>query len=559
MGEGRPKPWEALYPPGLDWGAPIATTPLPDFLAEAVATHRGRFAFEFNDRRLTFEAFGDAVAQAARGLATLGVKPGTRVALYLPNLPYHPLAFFAVLAAGGIVVHLSPLDAIRTLAYKIGDSGAEILITTNLPPLLTNAARLKEEGKVSYLVVGRADAWGPLGVDLASLPEGAIDFADLARLGQGVALPPSPDVEDVAVLQYTGGTTGLPKAAMLTHANLTAACEIYRLWQTHQSGPAREGDKIIGVLPYFHIYALTNVLLRGLQSGTEQLLRLRFDVATTLRDIAEKRATHFPGVPTMWIALANHPDIARIDISSLRAVGSGGAPLPQEVAAKLESLTGLKLGGGWGMTETSPAGTAILPGQTYEAGLIGVPLPGIDMDVVALDDPRRVLPPREVGEIRVRGPNVTRGYWNKPEETEKSFVDGWLLTGDVGYMDEKGQFYLVDRKKDMIISGGFNVYPTMIENAIYEHPDVAEVIVVGIPDAYRGQSAKAYIRLREGAKPFTLEELNAFLADKLGRHELPRALEFRDTLPRTPVGKLSRRDLIEDEKRRGAWPETKGG
>lgn len=552
MPEERPKPWEALYPPGLDWGAPIRTMPLSELLAEAVSDYRDRFAFEFNDHRIRFGAFGEAVAETARGLAALGVGPGRAVALYLPNLPYHPLAFFAVLAAGGRVVHLSTLDAIRTLAYKISDSGADILITTNLPTLLPNAERLWRENRLSRLIVGRADAWGPLGVELAPLPDGALDFTDLVRLSRGVRLPSLSDPEEIAVLQYTGGTTGVPKAAMLSHANLTAACEIYRIWQTHQNGPSREGDKIIGVLPYFHIYALTNVLLRGLQGGVEQLLRLRFDVATTLRDIAEKRATHFPGVPTMWIALASYPDIARIDLSSLRVVGSGGAPLPQEVAAKFEALTGLRLGGGWGMTETSPAGTALLPGQVYEAGLIGVPLPGIDMDVVALDDPRRILPPREIGEIRVRGPNVTRGYWNKPEETAKAFVDGWLLTGDMGFMDEKGQFFLVDRKKDMIISGGFNVYPTMIENAIYEHPDVAEVIVIGIPDAYRGQSAKAYIRLREGAQPFSLEELRAFLSDKLGRHELPQALEFRDSLPRTPVGKLSRRDLIEEEMKRGA-------
>jgi long-chain acyl-CoA synthetase len=200
------------------------------------------------------------------------------------------------------------------------------------------------------------------------------------------------------------------------------------------------------------------------------------------------------------------------------------------------------------MTETSPAGTSLLPGQAYRASLIGVPLPGIEMDIAALDDPRRVLAPGERGEIRIKGPNVTKAYWKRPEETESAFVDGWFLTGDLGTMDETGQFYLVDRKKDMIISGGFNVYPTMIENAIYEHPAVAEVIVIGIADAYRGQAAKAFVTLREGATPFTLDALREFLADKLGRHELPTALEFRQSLPRTPVGKLSKRDLIEQEK-----------
>lgn len=249
MPEGRPKPWEALYPPGLDWGTPIQTMPLPELLAEAVSSYRDRFAFEFNDRRIRFGTFGEEVAEAARGLAALGVRPGRAVALYLPNLLYHPIAFFAVLAAGGRVVHLSPLDAIRTLAYKITDSGADILITANLPSLLANAERLRQEKRLAHLIIGRADAWGPLGIELGPLPDGAIDFSELSRLGQGERLPPPPDDEDVAVLQYTGGTTGLPKAAMLTHANLSAACEIYRLWQTHNGSPLREGDKIIGVLP----------------------------------------------------------------------------------------------------------------------------------------------------------------------------------------------------------------------------------------------------------------------------------------------------------------------
>ena len=360
---------------------------------------------------------------------------------------------------------------------------------------------------------------------------------------------PAVTPDDVALLQYTGGTTGLPKGAMLSHGNLTAAVASYRAWGTGENslGP---GQRVICVLPLFHIYGLCSVMLRHLAGGNLLMLRTRFDAEAMLHDIEVKRATVFPGVPTMWIALASVPDIERRDLSSLRACASGGAPLPVEVAERFERLTGLWIGGGWGMTESSPAGATLPRRNPNKPGAMGVPLPGIVMDVVALDDPTRNLPPHEVGEIRIKGPNVTKGYWNRPEETAEAFVGDRFLTGDIGYMDEDGYFYLVDRKKDMIISGGFNVYPQMIEQAIYEHPAVQECLVVGMPDAYRGESAKAFVKLRQGAAGFTLEELQAFLADKLGRHEMPRELEIRDALPRTPVGKLSKVALRDEERRK---------
>jgi long-chain acyl-CoA synthetase len=252
----------------------------------------------------------------------------------------------------------------------------------------------------------------------------------------------------------------------------------------------------------------------------------------------------------MFIAMTAFEGIEKRDLSALRVASSGGAPLPVGVANRFEQLTAHRVGGGWGMTETSPAGTVMLPGQVVKAGAIGLPLPGIEMDVVSLNDPALVLPTGQTGQIRIRGANVTGGYWNLPEERAGSFVDGFFLTGDVGYMDEAGQFYLVDRLKDMILSGGFNVYPRLIEDAIYEHQAVEECSVIGIPDPYRGQAAKAFIKLRDGIEPFPLEALREFLADRLGRHELPCALEFRDALPRTAVGKLSRKDLVDEEKAR---------
>jgi long-chain acyl-CoA synthetase len=257
-------------------------------------------------------------------------------------------------------------------------------------------------------------------------------------------------------------------------------------------------------------------------------------------------------VPTMWIALLSRPDIASRDLSSLKICASGGAPMPVEIQTKFETMTKLHIGGGWGMTETSPAGTIIPTDRVSPAGTIGLPVPGMELGIVSLEDPLRELPAGEVGEIRVRGPNVTQGYWKRSEETAKSMAGGYLLTGDIGYMDENGYFFIVDRKKDMIISGGFNVYPQMIEQAIYEHPSVEEAAVIGIPDNYRGESAKAFVKLRAGAAPFTLDELKIFLSDKLGRYEMPASLEFRPALPKTAVGKLSKIELRNEERAKAA-------
>jgi long-chain acyl-CoA synthetase len=284
-------------------------------------------------------------------------------------------------------------------------------------------------------------------------------------------------------------------------------------------------------------------MLLAIRFGNLISLHQRFDVEAVMRDIEVKRATVFPGVPTMWIAIASLPDLDKRDFSSLVTAGSGGAPLPVEVARVIERKTNMKLRNGWGMTETCSPGTAHPKEGPEKPGSIGLMLPGIEMDVVALSDPTRVLAPGEVGEIRIRGPNVTKGYWNRVEETAQAFVGDRFLTGDIGYVDEDGYFFLVDRKKDMIISGGFNVYPQMIEQAIYEHPSVEEVIVIGVADDYRGEAAKAFIKLRPGAEAFSLDELKAFLAGKLGRHEIPAALEFAAELPKTPVGKLSRHEL----------------
>ncbi|MES2712729.1 MAG: AMP-binding protein [Pseudomonadota bacterium] len=533
-----PFPGEARYPPGIAWDAPIATTSLGEHLAAAVARHPDRVALIYRDARLTYAALGAMVRRAASALLVMPQARGG-VGLLLPNSPWHSVAFFGAASAGVRLMQMSPLDAERELAHKLADSGARVLVTLAEDGLLRRARALMARGLVDRLVVADDAHWGgPAG---AGVPEDATNFAALLDAAVPGELPVV-DKHSVALLQYTGGTTGLPKGAMLTHANLTAAANIQSYWR---GGPEPGGERVIHVLPLFHIFALTS-LNRHLGMGNTVLMRQRFEVAQCLDDIEQFRATTIAGVPTMWIAMANHPSIETRDLSSLRYPSSGGAPLPVEVEARFARITGTRLRGGWGMTETAPAGTGHPARGESKMGSIGLPLPNVEMQVVALDDPHRVLPPGETGEFRIRGPNVMAGYWNKPEENAAAFADGFFLTGDVGHMDADGFFFLTDRKKDMILSGGFNVYPRVIEEAIYEHPDVAECVVIGVKDDYRGQSAKAFVVLRPGAAALSLEALCGFLAERVGRHEMPVALECRDNLPRTAVGKLSKLMLMEE-------------
>jgi long-chain acyl-CoA synthetase len=530
----RPFPWERSYPPGVKWDVDIVPMTIPQLLDRAVAEFGSRIAIRFSGQSLSFAELDERAHLFAVGLNHLGLGKDSSIALYLPNSLTHPVAFFGALKAGARVAHLSPLDGARVIAHKLIDSGARTIITT--AALHEQVRCLKVDGLLDTIITDDDD------------PE----FANIEQLLQNsapsVALP-TVSPSDIAVLQYTGGTTGLPKAAMLTHANLTAALSIYDAWFDGQQLAAPGTERVIGVLPLFHIYALTAVLLRHIKRGNEILLHPRFDADTVLDDIAIRRATTLPGVPTMWIALANHPRSITTDFSSLRICSSGGGPLPVNVGRRVEALIGQRLGGGWGMTELSPAGSNVPLIGTTKAGTVGLPLPGLEISVAALDDPRRELAAGETGEIRIKGPNVTSGYWNRPGAADPAvikkvnasvFIDGWFLTGDVGYLDADGFMFLVDRRSDLIISGGFNVYPQLIEQAIYEHPAVDEAVVIGVPDAYRGEAAKAFVKLKSGARAITLEELRTFLADKLGRHELPTALELRAELPKTTVGKLSR-------------------
>ncbi|MHC4044239.1 dicarboxylate--CoA ligase PimA [Bradyrhizobium sp. 23AC] len=543
-------PGEQFYPEGVRWDDPIAQGSLPDLLSKAAADYGPRTALEFRDRPITYTELAAQAERAAAAFLRAGCK-GSSIALFLGNTPDHPVNFFGALKAGSRLAHLSPLDGEIALTHKVSDSGSRLLVTSNLAALLPTALKFLEKGLIDRLVVCEDDHWGKIGTPQAAIPDDPriVTFKSFVEGASAPAEWPVVTADDVALLQYTGGTTGLPKGAMLTHGNLTSAVSIYDVWgKPSRAARGETIEHVICVLPLFHIYALTVVLLSSLSRGNLISLHQRFDVEAVMRDIEVKRATYFPGVPTMWIAIAALPDLDKRDFSSLATIGSGGAPLPVEIANFFERKVGKKLRSGWGMTETCSPGTGHPPTGPDKPGSIGLMLPGIELDVVALDDPKRVLSPGEVGEIRIKGPNVTRGYWNKPEGSTDAFVDGRFLTGDIGYVDGDGYFFLVDRKKDMIISGGFNVYPQMIEQAIYTIAGVHEVIVLGIPDQYRGEAAKAFIKLKPEAKPFSLDELRAQLTGKLGKHELPAEVEFVDDLPRTPVGKLSRHELRQQQK-----------
>ncbi len=536
-------PWQSAYPAGLRWDMQPPPVTVNDELAAAVSKHAARPFLESDGRTLSFAAFDNLVARAASGLRALGVGPGFHVALHLPNVLQYPIAFFAVLRAGGVVVNLSPLDAEREIAHKLSIGEARMVVS-----FAGLHGKLPDRPDLVVVVAGPDDLATTAS---AGAQPGPIPFASLLA-PSGPEQWPAVQPGDLAVLQFTGGTTGLPKAAMLTHANLAAAIAIYDAWNLTRD---EAEHRIVTVLPLFHIYALCCILLPTLRTGNMLILKARWDTDDILDTIATLRPTIFFGVPTMFRAMLASPRAAGIDFSCLRLCSSGGAPLPVELQLGFSRLTGQMLYDGWGMTETCSAGTGT-PRDRSKAGSAGVPLPGITLQIRDLADPRREMPQGEKGEVCLRGPNIISGYYNNEAANTESFTDGFFRTGDVGYLDDEGYVFLVDRRKDMIISSGYNVYPRLIEEATLEHPAVADVTVIGVPDAYRGEKAKAFVVLRPGAAPFTLDELRAFLDDKLGRHELPGALEFRDQLPKTPVGKAWRKPLADEERARAAAVEA---
>jgi long-chain acyl-CoA synthetase len=558
------RPWLKSYPANVRWNAPLELTSVQSVLEKAAELFGPKLALDFMNKRISYSELDALANRAAAGFQKLGVGPGVHVGLYLPNTPHYIIAFFGVLKAGGVVVNYSPLDALRTLEFKVNDSETDILVTLDLASLYPQAEKLLASTRLKTLVIGEFAEMTPAPAPVKAQMAAAGMLAEVKGDGRHVAFrdlidndgryqvhPLGALTEALAVIQYTGGTTGSPKGAMLTHANLTAACSLFAEVATRSEDGFRVGEeRFLCILPLFHIYSLAVVMLLGFRLGAELVLHPRFDPAAAVKDIVDKKITVYMGVPTMHVALLSVPGVEKMDFSSLRSCSSGGSPLPVAVQERFESVVGCKLREGWGMTETAPLGTFTPRDALRRPGSCGVPYPGTEMKFIDVADPEREVKLGERGEICVNGPNVTKGYWKKPEATANAMTaDGFFRTGDVGYMDEDGFVYIVDRTKDMLLCGGFNVYPRNIEEAIYQHPSVEEVSVIGIPDDYRGETPKAFVKLKAGAPAPSFEEMKAFLKDRLGKHEMIGAMEIRDALPKTSVGKISKKDLREYEAR----------
>jgi long-chain acyl-CoA synthetase len=530
--------------------------PLLDLFDASVARFGGRPATDFFDNRITYKELGRLVGRAARGLQLLGVRAGTRVGLCLPNSPYSIICYFAILKAGGTVVNFNPLYVEREIAHQIEDSGTTIMVTVDLvriyPKVAANLGKTCLErliicplrdafpfAKAMFLRLFKAAQFSKIPNDLRH-----VSFAALIEDNSPLD-PVSLDLQsDIAVLQYTGGTTGLPKGAMLTHANLAANVAQIRL-HMHDVTPGHE--RALLLLPLFHVFAMTAGMNYCMAIGAEIVLLPRFDVREVLSFLTKKRPTLFPGVPTLYAALNAKVGSGAYDLSSIRYCFSGGAALPQDVRRRFEQLSGCKLLEGYGLTEASPVVSANPIDAEPRGSSVGQPFVGTTVEIRSLENPNLLMPVGEKGEVCIRGPQVMTGYWNHPEETAASFVDGALRTGDVGYVDADNYLYLVDRLKDIILCGGYNIYPRMIEEALYQHPAIAEAAVIGVPDAYRGQVPMGFVTLRSDCSA-TPAELTRFLTDYVSRLEIPKTIVIRASLPKTAIGKIDRKILIEEER-----------
>jgi long-chain acyl-CoA synthetase len=537
----------------------IAPRLLTDLLDKAVAQHGDWPAVDFLGRRWSYTELGEQVRRAASGLQDLGVKPGTRVGLCLPNTPYFVIFYFAILRIGGVVVNFNPLYVERELRHQIVDSGTTVMIVPDLKMIHSKVAAIASETGLINIIVCPMSGILPLAQrigfalfkrkDHARIPDDALHvrFAELGADGEAPD-PVLQSPEDLAVLQYTGGTTGVPKGARLSHANLAANSAQMITHVGHM--PGRQ-ERTLGVLPLFHVFALTTVLNYSIDTAAEMVLLPRFEMKQFLKTVRRCSPTQFFGVPTLYAAMNRLADKDIPDLSAIRVCISGGAPLPLEVRAQFEQRTKCRIVEGYGLSEASPIITCNPLEGPVKDNSAGPAFPDTVIEIRDRDEPHRLLPTGERGEVCARGPQIMQGYWNKPEESAAAFIDGALRTGDIGYLDADGYLFLVDRIKDLILCGGYNVYPRVIEDALYEHPAVAEAVVIGIPDSYRGQSPKAFVSL--GPNMETDEAaLCAFLKDRLSKIEMPSAIEIRASLPKTLIGKLSKKALFDEEAARSA-------
>jgi long-chain acyl-CoA synthetase len=552
-------PWLDSYPPGVPDHVEVPQGNLARLLADAARDFPHAPALHFEGRTTSYAELAEQAWRLAGALAGIGVTKGTRVGLILPNSPQVVVAFFATLRLGGVVVMNNPIYTESELEHQLGDARVEVLICLDLA--YERVKPLRERlGIREVVVTSMLDELPALKRVVApytrrgrqasaTLPrdEPVLRWRELLR--RTGEKPPEAEVDpatDLALLQYTGGTTGLAKGVMLSHSNLLANVEQVRAWFP-DADPGHE--VMMAVLPFFHVYGLTVCLLLGVRLRAALVLLPRFDVSAVVASIDRHRPTLFPGVPTMYVAINNAVAGGGHDLSSIKACLSGAAALPLEVAERFERFSGGRLVEGYGLSESSPVALANPIYGKRKAGTIGMPLPDTLARVVDPGDPSRSLEVGQAGELALRGPQVMLGYWNRPEETAQVLRDGWLLTGDMAVMDEEGYFSIVDRKKDLIIAGGYNVYPREVEEVLFQHPKIQEVCVAGVPDPYRGEMVKAFVVLRGGERA-TVEEIREFAKGRLAAYKVPRAVEFRDELPKTLIGKVLRRALVEEERAR---------
>lgn len=549
-----PFPWLKQYPEGVDWYAELRGGPVPDLLDQAVERHKDRPCTNFFGRRLTYGEIGELVDRTAAGLQQRGIGKGDHVGLILPNTPTYAVFYYAVLKTGATVVNYNPLYTVEELESQVKDSRTTVMVTLDLALTFDKVEQLIDQGILDKAIVcSFAKLLPPLKsilfrlfkskqlADLDASPVGpALLLEDVLQDNDGKVKPVTiSPAEDIAVLQYTGGTTGTPKGAMLSHDNLTINIRQVQLWALNVY---EGGERFMAILPFFHVFAMTSILNFGVAMGSEMVLMPRFEINDALKLMHKYRPTVLQGVPTLFNAFMNHPKIRRYDLSSLKFCISGGAALPLEIKHGFEAVSGCALVEGYGLSETSPVATCNPIDGPMREGSIGLPLPGTILSIRSLEDPSKEMPLGEDGEICISGPQVMKGYWNNEEETAESFAGEYFRSGDVGHMDEEGFTYIVDRLKDMIIASGYNIYPRRIEEAIYEHPAVEEVTVIGIPNDYRGEAPKAFIKLCKGQSA-TEQDILDFLETKISEIEMPEEIEFRDELPKTLIGKLSKKEL----------------
>jgi long-chain acyl-CoA synthetase len=549
--------WEKSYPQNIRWDDPLWTGPLFEYLDTAQRLYPQRPAFRFIGKTWTWETIAILVNKMAKGLHDHGVEKGIKVGICLPNCPYYLIAYYAILKTGATIVNYNPLYAEGELAYQIEDSETDLMITTDLQLIYPKLEKMLHTTRLNQIVVCPFKDILPFpknflfslfkAAEIATIPD---DDRHLmySRIidNDGQFIPPAIDSQnDIALLQYTGGTTGTPKGAMLTHANLTANVEQCVKWfYDLQAGQ----EKMLGVIPFFHVFAMTTVLNLSVRCGFEIIALPKFDLVETLKLIHTQKPQFFPAVPAIYNAINAHPDLARFDLTSLRYCISGGAPLPAEVKRAFEGKSGCVLVEGYGLTESSPVACVNPVEGANKHASIGLPLPQTTIELHDAETGALVTEPKTRGEIWIKGPQIMKGYWKKPDDTAKVMAGDFLKTGDVAEYDEDGYIFIVDRIKDLILVNGYNVYPRVIEEALYKHPSIEECVVAGIKDNDRGEIPKAWIKLKAG-RNMTESDLKEFLKDKISPIEMPRRIEFRDEpLPKTMIGKLSKKDLLAQEK-----------